>query len=183
MRGQTLAGSASHQGTQHSSHGPSHPTCPQLPGSRGHPGIATTPALNTGCFPWSFSSHCCSPPQLQELLLAVLTRWTVPGRCGSCACPGGKGEQQGSAATPSVYTPSTPPSLLPGGEEAPHPEHNKHKYYKHYFRFLMLFHACHQAQLPQDDFRPSVLFYRDVPSCCLCLLLLFFLFAEVYACF
>lgn len=59
VRGQTVAGSAPRQGTQHSSHGHSHPTLPQVPWGRGHPGFATPPVLDTSFFPWSFSFHFC----------------------------------------------------------------------------------------------------------------------------
>lgn len=93
----------------------------------------------------------------------------------------GRGEARGCChphTSTACWVHTLPPSHLPGGGEAPHPEHIKCKYYKHYFRFLVLFCTCHQSQLPQDGFCPSVPFYRDMSSCCLCSLLPFVLVAR-----
>lgn len=121
------------------SHCPSHPTCPQLPRA-------------TGILP--LPQHLHSTP-------AVLPDVSVPAVVPSTAA----GATAGSTGTldrarQNLHLPRWGRGA---GRVAAPPEHNKHKYYKHYFRLLLLFHTCHQPQLPQDFFCPSVLLFRDMP--------------------
>lgn len=149
----------------------------------------------------TYSLHWPFPLKFQLLLLPIFARAVPTTKRTGSACvlhhaqadvgpvPAwvrGQGRSTGCShphTSTACWVHPLPLSCSLGRGEVPHPEQIKYKHYKCYFWFLMLFLTCHQPQLPQDCFCPSVPFYRNMSSCCSCSLLPFVLLAEIYAYF
>lgn len=152
---QTLAGSASDQGTQLRATVLPTPPVPSSPGPRASclcHSTCTRPQL----FSLKFQFPLLFPPQLQEPLLAVLAHWTGPGR--TCTCPGGEGEQGEWQHLQSTININITNNISGSSCSFTHATN---------LSFLKIF-SVH-------------LFCFS--GTCLCLVLPFFLFAEVYTCF